>query len=73
MIQFCTCISVTPCIYICKNNLLLGYSYLKSAKYEGHSKGSKTNSKKISEYGNPIELCRYSHLIWLPYSEFFFF
>ena len=42
--------------------------------YEGHSKSSKTNSKKrTSEYGNQIESCKYSHLIWLPYSEFFFF
>ena len=41
--------------------------------YEGHSKSSKTNSKKrTSEYGNQIESCKYSHLIWLPYSEFFF-
>ena len=29
--------------------------------------------KKNSEYGNQIESCKYSHLIWLPYSEFFFF
>ena len=28
--------------------------------------------KKNSEYGNQIESCKYSHLIWLPYSEFFF-
>ena len=42
-------------------------------KYDGHSKSSKTNSKKKnSEYGNQIESCKYSHLIWLPYSEGFF-
>ena len=29
--------------------------------------------KKNSEYGNQIESCKYSHLIWLPYSEIFFF
>ena len=28
--------------------------------------------KKNSEYGNQIESCKYSHLIWLPYSEVFF-
>ena len=27
--------------------------------------------KKSLEYGNQIESCKYSHLIWLPYSEFF--
>ena len=39
--------------------------------YEGYSKSSKTNSKKKSEYGNQIESCKYSHLIWFSYSEFF--
>ena len=58
-------------------NIFLSRSHqcsLVTDMYEGHSKSSKTNSKKKknSEYGNQIESCKYSHLIWLPYSEFFF-
>ena len=28
--------------------------------------------KTLNMVGNQIESCKYSHLIWLPYSEFFF-
>ena len=68
-----------PCCYIVIYiNLLYNYisnivlpkygRYIYIYVHEGHSKSSKTNSKKTSEYGNQIESCKYSHLIWLPYS-----
>ena len=42
-------------------------------RYEGHSKSSKTNSKKKnSEYGNQIRWLYLHDSIWLPYSEVFF-
>ena len=43
----------------------------------GYTRGNKKVlrqilKKKNSEYGNQIESCKFSHLIWLPYSEGFF-
>ena len=53
------------------DHLHVSYKSGTQVKFEGHSKSSKTNSKKKSEYGNQIESCKYSHLIWLPYSQVF--
>ena len=48
------------------------YMFITIYIYEGIQKVLRQILKKNSEYGNQIESCKYSHLIWLPYSEFFF-